>query len=367
MTDRGCGTGGNQRLDAVLAARYLDFSLPYRTRFASRVPTDVVSRLIDAIVELVARLHLVGFFGGDCSLSNTLFRRDAAALAARLVDTETAGQHPALTEGQRAHDLDLAEEWLAGERLDLVAARTLQAELDPAAVVGEVRRRQGRLRDALTGEEVLDADDAYCIPERIRRLAVGYDVSALELVRTGGGTRLRMRTQVLEPGHHRWAQHMQTGRDVQENQARRLLNDLDAHRARLQQQTGARVSQAVAASRWLADVPEPTLATVPAHLRHTLEPAELCHRVLDHRWFLSEALGAAVGTAAPVRSSVEVVLPYIPDERHLLAAAGAGGEPLAPMPGGPAKRLLRRSAAGSPPRSAEGQRRAPPRRACQAA
>ena len=39
-------------------------------------PTD---RLLDALVELLVRLHLAGFFWGDCSLSNTLFRLDAGA------------------------------------------------------------------------------------------------------------------------------------------------------------------------------------------------------------------------------------------------------------------------------------------------
>ena len=35
---------------------------------------------------LLVRLHLVGFYWGDVSLSNTLFRRDADAYAAYVVD-----------------------------------------------------------------------------------------------------------------------------------------------------------------------------------------------------------------------------------------------------------------------------------------
>ena len=42
---------------------------------------------------LLVRLHLVGFWWGDVSLSNTLFRRDAGAFAAYLVDAETGELH----------------------------------------------------------------------------------------------------------------------------------------------------------------------------------------------------------------------------------------------------------------------------------
>jgi hypothetical protein len=70
---------------AVLITRHLDLSLPYRSLFSEPI-TDLSNRLLDALVELLVRLHLAGFMWGDCSLSNALFRRDAGALAAYLVD-----------------------------------------------------------------------------------------------------------------------------------------------------------------------------------------------------------------------------------------------------------------------------------------
>ena len=76
---------------------------------------DLRVRLLDAGAELLVRLHLSGFFWGDCSLSNTLFRRDAGALAAYLVDAETGELYPSLTDGQRGHDLSIAEENVVGE------------------------------------------------------------------------------------------------------------------------------------------------------------------------------------------------------------------------------------------------------------
>ncbi len=89
----------------MLVTRYLDYSLPYRYVFSNerrsaRCPgTD--SKLIDAAVVLLCRLHLDGFYWGDCSLNNLLFRRDAGALMAYLVDAETAEHHRSLSDGMR--------------------------------------------------------------------------------------------------------------------------------------------------------------------------------------------------------------------------------------------------------------------------
>src|SRR5262249_60152691 len=79
-------------------------------------------RLLDSLAELFVRIHVAGFFWGDCSLSNTLFRRDAGALAAYVVDAETGEVHPQLSPGQRAYDLEIATENIAGELFRLQAA-----------------------------------------------------------------------------------------------------------------------------------------------------------------------------------------------------------------------------------------------------
>ena len=64
-------------LDPVLITRHLQFSLPYRALFSHTLRPETMSRLLDALAALMVRMHLTGFFWGDCSLSNTLFRRDA--------------------------------------------------------------------------------------------------------------------------------------------------------------------------------------------------------------------------------------------------------------------------------------------------
>jgi len=98
----GIVTGRGDDLDAVLITRHLEYSLPYRALFAGAAIPDLRTHLLNGLVELLTRLHLRGFFWGDCSLSNTLFRRDAGALTAYLVDAETGELHAALSDDQRA-------------------------------------------------------------------------------------------------------------------------------------------------------------------------------------------------------------------------------------------------------------------------
>src|SRR5262249_18273189 len=118
-------------LDAVLVTRFLDHSVSYRSLFANPRRGQPTDKLFDALVELLARLHLAGFYWGDCSLSNTLFRLDAGALAAYLVDAETSELYPNLSAGQRGYDVDLAAERVGGELFDLQAGGLLPTDLDP--------------------------------------------------------------------------------------------------------------------------------------------------------------------------------------------------------------------------------------------
>src|SRR5437899_9018824 len=90
-----------EELEAVLITKHLEYSLPYRSLFTGHGVPGLRHHLLDALAQLLVRLHLAGFFWGDCSLSNTLFRRDAGALAAYLVDAETGEHHGELTTGQR--------------------------------------------------------------------------------------------------------------------------------------------------------------------------------------------------------------------------------------------------------------------------
>jgi hypothetical protein len=303
-------------LDAVLVTRYLEYSMSYRYLFSTPRRAQSAERLIDTLVELLVRLHLAGVYWGDCSLSNTLFRLDAGAFAAYLVDAETVERHPTISAGKRAYDVDLARERVGGELLDLRSGGLLPDDIDPIAVADSLAGRYEALWDEVTREEVFRPEEQrYRVAERLQRLNdLGFDVDEVELVTSSDGARLRVDTRVAEPGHHRRELFRLTGLEVQENQARRLLNDLRSYRAFLEQQRRGRpVGEAVAGHRWLAEVYQPIVDAIPADLVGRLAPAEVFHEVLEHRWFLSERAGRDVGTTAAARSYFETVLPGTPE------------------------------------------------------
>ena len=304
-------------LRSVLITRYLEFSLPYRLAII-RLP-DQVDRLLDAFVQLLVRIHLVGFFWGDCSLSNALFRRDAGALAAYLVDTETSELHEELSDGQRLHDLERAEENVFAELLDVEAELGADERRDPETISTEVRARYERLWSELLGEEEFGADEGGRVAERVQRLnRLGFDAEELELVSTDAGYRMRVHPSVVEPGHHRRRLIRLTGLEAQENQAKRLLEDIDAFRAFLEESGQKPVSDAAVAGRWLADVFEPTIAAVPPELWTKRQAAQLYHELLEHRWYLSERGGREGGMDEAVQSYINEVLRELPDERALI-------------------------------------------------
>lgn len=316
----------DEELDAVLITRHLEYSLPYRTLFALHDTGQTQNRLLDALVELLVRLHLINFFWGDCSLSNTLFRRDAGAFTAYVVDVETAELQPTLSAGMRHYDLEIATENVAGELMDLRAERGelgTADEPDPVETADEIRRRYDSLWSELTRDEVFEADDRYLIEKRLRRVnELGYDISEVELSTTPEGLyKLRIATQVVESGHHRRRLHSLTGLNVQENQARRLMQDIDGYRRYLELRDGVPLPEPVAAYRWLTEIFRPTIEAVPEELRNRLAPAEIFHQVLEHRWFLSEETGADVDHFDAIDSYVDDVLAHALDEHVILESS----------------------------------------------
>ena len=306
--------------EAVLITRYLDFSLPYRLVLQRRVLPAPLESLLDAYAELLVRLHLTGFYWGDCSLSNALFRRDAGALSAYLVDAETGESHEQLSSGQRLHDLDIAQENLAGELYDLEGELGREGERDPLELADEVGRRYTGLWDELTADEEFAPDEQFRLAERLQRLnELGFDVDEIEVQRTEEGFRLELHSQVVEPGHHRRLLRRLTGLVAQENQARRLLNDITTFRAQLERSGRKPVSDAALAGRWLTDVFEPTIAAIPQELWGKREAAELYHELLEHRWYLSERAGRDVGLQKAIASYAET-LRAAPDERRAVVS-----------------------------------------------
>jgi len=313
-------------LDACLLTRHLQYSLPYRALYSQSLRPDTAQRLIDALAVLLVRLHLAGFWWGDVSLSNTLFRRDAGAFAAYLVDAETGELRATLSTGQREHDLTIARTNLFGEFCDLEAGGLLDEALDPMVLVETIESRYRELWNELTAVEEFNAGEMHRIEGRVRRLnALGFDVAELDITTDLGGSTIRIQPKVVDAGHHSRRLIRLTGLDTEENQARRLLNDLDYYRARTDQQ-GA--DEAIVAHEWLTEQFEPLVQSVPMDLRAKLEPAELYHEMLEHRWFLSERVGAEISVEEAAQSYVNTVLRELPDEEVAVSAMESMG-PLA--------------------------------------
>ncbi len=310
-------TPDGEALEAALITAYLDFSLPYRLLFEREHAETLREPMLDALVDLLVRIHLVGFRWGDCSLSNTLFRRDADGLRAYLVDAETGEQHDVLTPGQRWSDVEGAIERCAGELFDLQAAGWVRPDLDVAELGDDLRERYAALWDELTRDEVFAGDERYRIHERLRRInELGYDIEELELEgEDDDRLRLKLSTRVVDPGRHRRRLRELTGLDVQDRQARRLLNDMESFRASIEREDGRSYPEHVVAARWLAEAFEPTVAAVPEELRGKRDPAQVFHEVLEHWYFQSTIEGHDMDLPGAARSYVDTVLRFVPDER----------------------------------------------------
>ena len=255
-------TAKGEPLPAALVTAHLKFSLPYRALFTQTLRPDTAGRLVDALAALLVRLHTVGFFWGDVSLSNTLFRRDAGAFAAYLVDAETGELHEGgLTRGQREHDLDVARTNIAGEIMDLEAGGRLEGGMDAVAIADGIMSSYRSRWATLTDQETFAAGEAWHITERVQRLNdLGFDIGEMSIEATPDGTKVRIQPKVVDAGHHQRRLLRLTGLDVEENQARRLLNDMDEFKARVSR-LGS--DEDMVAHEWLTRVFEPVVKAIP--------------------------------------------------------------------------------------------------------
>ena len=309
-----------EELNAVLITEHLQFSLPYRALFSLSMREDTASRLIDALALLLVRLHLIGFYWGDVSLSNTLFRRDAGEFAAYLVDAETGELHPDLTPGQREYDVDLARTNIIGELMDLQAGGYFPLESDPIDVGDRIRTQYDLLWNEVTAEESLpNQQRQYLVSERIRRLNdLGFDVAELRMASDDTGEHLVIQPKVVDAGHHNRKFMRLTGMDVGEHQARRLLGDIDAWRATHDMQD---VPLEEAAHDWLTDVFAPIVRAIPRELAGKLEPAQLYHEYLEHRWYMAQQAGHGIPREEALASYITNILQSKRDEAVLLEPA----------------------------------------------
>jgi hypothetical protein len=302
----------HEEIEPALVTVHLRYSLPYRSLFSHGLPNESLPRIIDALVVLLVRLHLAGFFWGDVSLSNVLFRRSAGEFAAYVVDAETGELHERLSDGQRGYDLDIGYGNVFAELLDLQAGGLMDSSVDPHQIVDQLLARYETLWNELTGSEEFGADEIWRLDRRVERLnQLGFDVEEVDIVTDWDGATIRVTPRVVEAGHHSRDLQRLTGLDVEENQARRLLNDISSFGA----QAGLTGEErGVAAHQWLTEFFEPVWELVPRELRGKRDAAEVYHEILEHRWLMAEAAGHDVDTFDAARDYIATVLAQRPDE-----------------------------------------------------
>ncbi|QZY48535.1 MULTISPECIES: DUF4032 domain-containing protein [Mycolicibacterium] len=299
---------------AILLTRYLVGSWQYRRLFM-RLPPDAPkhrARLFDAMATLLVELHRHGVFWGDCSLANTLFSRDGQVLQAFLVDAETSEIHPALSEGQRTHDIDITVENVAAGLLDL-AAKLERPDLEPgfiAEAVG-IRERYEQLWELLHAEPTFGFADRYRVEGTIRKLnELGFAVDEVSLQPVSSGTdELRLHVAVGDRRYHATQLRRLTGMDVGEGQARILLGDLQAYQSQLCREAGHDVDDSTAAQLWVMEVATPTMHRAYAAVGGTGTPIQAYCDLLEVRWLLSEQTGHDVGTERALQALTRKVVP----------------------------------------------------------
>ena len=303
-----------ERDTAILVTEYLAYSIQYR-RLLMRFPLGPGAyrdRLLDAMAWLLADLHRSGVYWGDCSLANTLFRRDGDKIQAFLVDAETSEIHPTLSDGQRAYDLEILVENVAFGLADLAALQDRPDRIDDAIDLAEiVRTRYEALWAEIHAEPMLSPDDRHAVRARIRALnELGFAVDDITLEPMAGGDgAVRLKAVVANRRFHVRKLERLTGLVALEGQARLLLNDLEEYRAWIEYHEARQLSDQEAAERWLQDVLEPALASLVPAIGPLRDPLQAYCDVLEEKWILSEMAGGDVGLEAAMDAYIGLGAP----------------------------------------------------------
>ncbi len=286
----------------LLITHYLDHSIPYRTLFQHGGLERYRNHLLDAISGLLVQLHLAGVFWGDCSLSNTLFRRDAGALQAYLVDAETAEIHSkGLSPELRHLELEIMEENIGREMGELALEATQAGSRPmvdiPAGDAGiYIRLSYQRLWEEIRKEIIIIPGENYRIQERIRSLnELGFSVGAIEMSEIDSGSQVILRPTVTDRTFHRDQLLSLTGLDTEEMQARKMVNEILELQATQSNRENRNIPLNVAAYNWLNEIYLPTVDLLRGMVNPIMNEVELYCEVLENKWYLSEQARHDVG------------------------------------------------------------------------
>ena len=297
-----------EELPAALVTHYLPFSLPYRVILSEQITPHEITNMANALALLLVRLHLLGFWWGDCSLSNTLFRRDADQFAAYLVDAETGEFQTKLSDGQREHDLEIALFNVAAELDDLQIAGVLQKNMDPIRASEGIIKRYRRLWKALKEPQMLDPNDRHAVERAMRALQdLGFAVEEVEVSISGDKQELKFQPKLVAAGYHQQRLLELLGIQAEQLQAKRLLASFDRFRGR---EAAPKPPVHDSARRWLRDTYHHVMNQVPSELRDRVEQTQMFHEILEHRWYLGESAGHDLGLDYATKDYIENILPF---------------------------------------------------------
>ncbi len=298
---------------SILFTRYLEASIPFRSLFVGNIIDRHQSHLLDAISGLLVQLHANGYYWGDCSLSNILFRYDAGALQAYLVDAETAEYHsPQLPPVLRYHDLEIMQENISGELTQLQTDNILSLSYPTQETGPYILQRYRELWEEITRETIINQNDLFRVQERVRALnALGFSVRDVEIKKADQGNILKFRVFVSDRNFHRNQLMEITGLSAEERQAQQIINEINELKVKLSQAGNPDISIEAVAYHWLEHIYKPIVDQLkpmlsnPNSPKYESDPLEAYCQILEHKWYMSERAQHDVGHQAAVEDFIK--------------------------------------------------------------
>jgi hypothetical protein len=305
----------DEEWSSAIITEFVPFTFTYRELISGGGFGTHRDQMLDAFAGLLVELHLAGCFWGDCSLSNVLYRYDAGAIEALMIDAETVELREELSTGQRYHDLEIMEANVAGGMADIAISQGRDLDAADLSFGTDVISRYEALWKELSIDPVVASTERHLIRARIHRLnELGFEVGDVALMPDeAGGNRVRMHVQVGGRNYHSSRLRRLTRIDAAENQARQILSDLHYHRAR--EPFRSAPTKDLSAMMWRVQVFEPLLARIREDIPH-LEPVQAYADFLHHRFAMSSLQGRDVPSAEAYIDWIATGHPGYPPEEY---------------------------------------------------
>ena len=159
--------------------------------------------------------------------------------------------------------------------------------------------------------QILDPKDRHAVEGAMRSLHdLGFAVEEVEVKISGEAGGLTFLPKLVAAGYHQNRLLELLGLHAEELQAKRLLASFDRYRSR-EKKPLPPIEES--ARRWLVEVFDHVINQIPSELRGRVEPAQMFHEILEHRWYLGEKAGRDVGIDFATQDYISAVLPYRTD------------------------------------------------------